>query len=129
MVITVARSDLASVKCWPMAIIGILLFTVVMVPWLTIGIWINNLCLLQIIFFLLRLIIGLIFPELTDEITVICPDYTVQDLADAISKILDIKEAGLEVERMVVSKVEDTDTYVFNSSDMDNIKGEYSAKY
>jgi len=68
-----------------------------------------------------RMIIGLIFPELTDEITVICPDYTVQDLTDTISKILDIKEAGSEVERMVVSHVVDTDTHVFTPADMDNI--------
>ena len=125
-----------------MIIIGISLFSVVMVPWPTIGNEINNMSLvsncefydgeylhIQLTLFLSRMIIGLIFPELTDEITVICPDYTVQDLVDTISKILDIKEAGLEVERMVVGKVEDTDTYVFNSSDMDNIKGEYSAKY
>ena len=67
------------------------------------------------------MIIGLIFPELTDEITVICPDYTVQDITDTISKILDIKEAGSEVERMVVSHVVDTDTHVFTPTDMDNI--------
>jgi len=70
-----------------------------------------------------RMIIGLIFPELTDEITVICPDYTVQDLTDSISKILDINEASSEVdmERMVVSHVVDTDTHVFTPGDMDNI--------
>ena len=118
-----------------MIIIGISLFSVVMVPWPTIGNEISNMSLfsnrkfydediylyLQLTLFLSRMIIGLIFPELTDEITVICPDYSVQDLTDTISKILDIKEAGSEVERMVVSHVVDTDTHVFTPADMDNI--------
>lgn len=35
-----------------------------------------------------RLTAGLIFPQLQDEISVICPDYTMQDITDQINKFL-----------------------------------------
>jgi len=35
-----------------------------------------------------RLTAGLIFPQLQDEISVICPDYTMQDITDKINKLL-----------------------------------------
>ena len=73
-----------------------------------------------------RLIIGLLFPVLSDEISVICPDHSVQDIADLVAGILDTGPAseagevtaevgGAELRsRLVVSHVLDTDTHVFH---------------
>merc|ERR1719483_833745 len=35
-----------------------------------------------------RLVAGLVFPQLTDEDVLICPDYKIHDVADQIDKIL-----------------------------------------
>ena len=71
-----------------------------------------------------RLVVGLVFPQLTDEISVICPDHTVQDIADLITNILgtgteddpvvvgDTGE-GEGRDKYVLSHVMDTDQHVF----------------
>ena len=75
-----------------------------------------------------RMLVGLLFPQVSDEISVICPDHSVQDIADLVAGILDtgpaseagevtaeVGGAGAELRsRLVVSHVLDTDTHVFH---------------
>ena len=81
-----------------------------------------------------RLILGLIFPQITDEISVICPDHSLQDITELISEVLppghdttdediaeDIAEDGGVRDKFVLSHVMDTDQEVFQQP----IRGQY----
>ena len=65
-----------------------------------------------------RLILGLLFPQITDEISVICPDHNMEDIAEMINNLF---QSGEEAERpgrnnrekLVFSHVYDTDTSIF----------------
>ena len=71
-----------------------------------------------------RLVVGLVFPQLTDEISVICPDHSVQDVANLITNILGTGSGDEMIRResdcvdgrdkYVLSHVMDTDLQVFH---------------
>ena len=71
-----------------------------------------------------RLVVGLVFPQLTDEISVICPDHSVQDVANLITNILGTGSGDEMIRResdcvdgrdkYVLSHVMDTDHQVFH---------------
>ena len=81
-----------------------------------------------------RLILGLIFPQITDEISVICPDYSLQDITDLISGVLppghedtndditedSVEDAGVR-DKFVLSHVMDTDMEVFQQPSEDHL--------
>lgn len=61
-----------------------------------------------------RLTAGLIFPQLQDEISVICPDYTMQDITDKINKLLYFGEAiDNKRDKICASHVVDSDVRHF----------------
>ena len=84
-----------------------------------------------------RLILGLLFPQITDEISVICPDHSLQDINDLISGVLppvhddtneEIAEESVEDtgvrDKFVLSHVMDTDLEVFQQHSEDNLISE-----
>ena len=84
-----------------------------------------------------RLILGLIFPQITDEISVICPDHSLQDITDLISDVLppghdttdediteDIAEDDGVRDKFVLSHVMDTDQEVFQQHSEDHLVSE-----
>ena len=48
-----------------------------------------------------RMLVGLVFPQVSDEISVICPDHDMEDIADMINNLLQPSE---EQERLVSSR-------------------------
>ena len=65
-----------------------------------------------------RMLVGLLFPQISDEISVICPDHNLEDIAEMINNILQINEELERPERnnrekLVFSHVYDTDTSIF----------------
>ena len=90
-----------------------------------------------------RLILGLLFPQITDEISVICPDHSLQDILDLISNVLppphedaqtitdhnediaDMEEAG-DRDKFVLSHVMDTDQEVFHQHSEEHLITESS---
>ena len=81
-----------------------------------------------------RLILGLLFPQITDEISVICPDHSLQDINDLISGVLppvhdvtneeivedNVEDAGVR-DKFVLSHVMDTDLEVFQQHSEDHL--------
>ena len=81
-----------------------------------------------------RLILGLLFPQITDEISVICPDHSLQDITDLISGVLplchddtneeiaeeSVEDAGVR-DKFVLSHVMDTDLEVFQQHSEDHL--------
>jgi len=61
-----------------------------------------------------RLTAGLIFPQLQDEISVICPDYTMQDITDQINRLLYFgEEVTAPRDKICASHVIDSDVRHF----------------
>ena len=48
-----------------------------------------------------RMLVGLVFPQVSDEISVICPDHDMEDIADMINNLL---QPSGEQERLVSSR-------------------------
>ena len=65
-----------------------------------------------------RMLVGLIFPQVSDEISVICPDHDMEDVAEMINNVLQSSEEQERPptnsrEKLVFSHVYDTDTSIF----------------
>ena len=65
-----------------------------------------------------RMLVGLVFPQVTDEISVICPDHNMEDIAEMMNNVLQSKEdeerrVRKRREKLVLSDVYHTDTAIF----------------
>ena len=65
-----------------------------------------------------RMLVGLLFPQISDEISVICPDHNMEDIAEMINNVLTPAEeperpGGNNREKLVFSHVYDTDSSIF----------------
>ena len=63
-----------------------------------------------------RMLVGLLFPQISDEISVICPDHNMEDIAEMINNVLQCDEerpGRNNREKLVFSHVYDTDTSIF----------------
>ena len=65
-----------------------------------------------------RMLVGLLFPQISDEISVICPDHNMEDIAEMINNVLQINEelerpGRNSREKLVFSHVYDTDTSIY----------------
>lgn len=75
-----------------------------------------------------RLTAGLIFPQLQDEISVICPDFTMQDITDQINKLLYFGEVvENKRDKICASHVLDSDARHF-VQDLGFAENEYNGK-
>ena len=79
-----------------------------------------------------RLILGLLFPQITDEISVICPDHSLQDILDLISNVLPPPHEDAQTitdhneVKFVLSHVMDTDQEVFHQHSEEHLITESS---
>ena len=58
------------------------------------------------------------FPQVSDEISVICPDHSIEDITEMINNVLQLSEESERSERnnrekLVFSHVYDTDTSIY----------------
>ena len=65
-----------------------------------------------------RMLVGLLFPQVSDEISVICPDHSIEDITEMINNVLQLNEESERSERnnrekLVFSHVYDTDTSIY----------------
>ena len=62
-----------------------------------------------------RMLVGLLFPQVSDEISVICPDHNMEDINNEINSLLQSEEepGRTNREKLVFSHVYDTDTSIF----------------
>ena len=65
-----------------------------------------------------RMLVGLLFPQVSDEISVICPDHNMEDITEMINNLLQSdeepeREGRANREKLVFSHVYDTDTSIF----------------
>ena len=65
-----------------------------------------------------RMLVGLLFPQVSDEISVICPDHNMEDIAEMINNVLQCDEerpGRNNREKLVFSHVYDTDTSIYQA--------------
>ena len=65
-----------------------------------------------------RMLVGLLFPQVSDEISVICPDYNMEDITEMINNVLQFNEESERPgrnsrEKLVLSHVYHTDTSIY----------------
>ena len=75
-----------------------------------------------------RMLVGLVFPQVSDEISVVCPDHTLQDIEDMIDNVLQPSEdrEGLvnnNREKLVFRNVNDTDSSIFQRTSTEESSG------
>ena len=76
-----------------------------------------------------RMLMGLVFPQVSDEISVICPDHTVEDIENMINNVLQPSEEPESLvnnnrEKLVFSNVYDTESSIFQRTSTENCSDE-----
>lgn len=76
-----------------------------------------------------RMLVGLVFPQVSDEISVICPDHTVEDIESMINNVLQPSEEPESLvnnnrEKLVFRNVYDTESSIFQRTSTENCSDE-----
>ena len=76
-----------------------------------------------------RMLVGLVFPQVSDEISVICPDHTVEDIESMINNVLQPSEEPESLvnnnrEKLVFRYVYDTESSIFQRTSTENCSDE-----